>query len=480
MSIDGTKHVHFMGICGSGCASIAMLARKAGFRVTGCDQNTDSYYAKELKKLDIEISEGHDASHLSEDVDYVAVSPALFDINPDNPELLLAKERGILMTWQEFMGRHLQKGKRVIGIAGTHGKTTTTFLTAELLIDAGLDPCVEGGSVYKKWGSGGRYGEGSLFLCEADEFNRNFLNYHPEIAVINNAEMDHPECFKDYDDMLSAYVSFLTGSPALKTLILNGDSEGAMEILRRASSSPAVQKAEKILFTRNGSYDCTCPDTELVIYKSIEKSPEGTTFEYTDKNGRHSFFIGLKGDYNVANAVAACLVCRTAGVTDEVFAASLPAFSGVGRRFDPVGSFLGIPVFDDYAHHPTEISSVLTMCREYYPGKKVAAVFEPHQVSRLTLMFDRYVKALTIADHVIITKTHLGREIHKGVTPIPEETWRAASDRISYAEEYEKIREKLLRLREKNECDIIVVIGAANSYRISQVLSRETEVSYES
>ena len=181
----------------------------------------------------------------------------------------------------------------------------------------------------------------------------------------------------------------------------------------------------------------------------------------------------LYGEYNVSNAVTASLIARAAGLSDEVIAESLLSFSGVGRRFDYVGDFFGIPVFDDYAHHPTEIKSVLTMCREYFGDRKVTAVFEPHQVSRLTLMFDRYVDALNIADHVIIMKTHLGREIHKGVRPIPEETWKAASPKMLYEEEYESIRGALLKLIEQNECGIIVVIGAANSYRISQALAAE-------
>ncbi|MBQ6550809.1 MAG: UDP-N-acetylmuramate--L-alanine ligase [Lachnospiraceae bacterium] len=473
MSFCGSAHVHFMGICGSGCASIAMIAARAGYKVTGCDQSTDSYYAKELKKLGIEIHEGHNREHLTEDVDFVAVSPALFDISPDEPELLLAKERGILMTWQEFMGKYLQKDKKVIAVSGTHGKTTTTFMTAELLIGGKLDPTVEGGSVYKKWGNGGRYGEGEIFLCEADEFNRNFLNYHPEIAAVNNAEMDHPECFRDFDDMIDAYVSFLTGSRNLKTVILNADSEGAMEVLGKALDEPRVQAARKILYTRDRERTSDDTKTEIVFYESTEKTKDGTAFRFTDRDGVHEFRMKLYGEYNVSNAVTASLIARAAGLSDEVIAESLLSFSGVGRRFDYVGDFSGIPVFDDYAHHPTEIKSVLTMCREYFGDRKVTAVFEPHQVSRLTLMFDRYVDALNIADHVIIMKTHLGREIHKGVRPIPEETWKAASPKMLYEEEYESIRGALLKLIEQDECGIIVVIGAANSYRISQALAAE-------
>ena len=256
-------------------------------------------------------------------------------------------------------------------------------------------------------------------------------------------------------------------------MILNGDSDGAMDVLGRVSEEPNVKAAHKLIFTRNEHCTSDDPAAEIIYYKTTKKCKEGTEFVIYDHEGKHQFFMGLYGDYNVSNAVCASVIGHILGVSDEDIQRSLLAFSGVGRRFDSVGSFMGVPVYDDYAHHPTEISSVLTMCTEYFCGKKICAVFEPHQVSRLRLMFDKYVDALTIADHVIITKTHLGREIHKGVTPIAEKVWKAASGRILYAEEYEKIHELLTELRNAGECDIIVVIGAANSYRISRALCKE-------
>lgn len=464
-------HVHFMGICGSGCASIALLAASAGYRVSGCDVSTESYYAGELKKHGITIYAGHDESHITDDVDVVAVSPALFDIAPDNRELLAAQEKGILMTWQEFMGRYLQQDKRVIGISGTHGKTTTTFLTAELLIEAGLDPNVVGGSVYKEWGSGGRFGNSDLFLCEADEFNRNFHHYHPEIAVMNNVEMDHPECYNNFEEVLQSFTQFVTNGKT-KTVILNGESEGAVEVLKRASQAENMSGAKAIVFARKHvelPEEITIP-CEEILYHTERKDENGTGFTVTKKGEVHSFSMNLFGEYNVSNAVTAILIAWECGVSDDIINQALNRFKGVGRRFDKVGTCDGVPVFDDYAHHPTEIDSVLTMCRDYFPGKKILAVFEPHQVSRLRLMLDEYVNALLIADEVIIAKTHLGREIHKNVKPITKEEWEGASERIINEEENEKICEIVKkRIAEKN-ADIVVVIGAANSYKISRML----------
>ena len=464
-----------MGICGSGAASIALIAHEQGFEVSGCDLSTDSYYATELKKRGIPIYEGHSEKHVSNDVDVVAVSPAIFDISPDNPELREADRRGILMTWQEFMGKYLQKDRRVIAVSGTHGKTTTTFLTAEILIDGKLDPTVEGGSVYKKWKTGGRSGSSDIFLCEADEFNRNFFHYKPETAVITNVEMDHPECYKDVREVIDAFSWFLKNDPNLKHLILSGDSPGAVEVLRSALESENVRKAEIVVVFRNEKKFLPVSGVKLrtVVYRILKKEGEESRFSVSDGGRLSEFLCRMPGEYNVSNAVMALLAARIYGVSDEVINESLATFSGAGRRFDFVGMMDGVPVYDDYAHHPTEIEALLTMCREYYPGKRILAVFEPHQVSRLRLMFRRYVDALTIADYVIIAKTHIGREVLKNVMPISEREWEAASEKIRYEEDPIRQKAYAKALAKAGKIDMILVIGAANSYKISRLFVEE-------
>ncbi|MBP5254229.1 MAG: UDP-N-acetylmuramate--L-alanine ligase [Lachnospiraceae bacterium] len=461
-----------MGICGSGCASIAMLAYEAGYRVSGCDRSSDSYYGEALLKLGIPIYTGHDAAHLTDDVDIVAVTPALFDICPDHPELLEASRRGILMTWQEFMGRYLQQGKRVIAVSGTHGKTTTTFLTAELMIEAGLDPTVEGGSVYKKWNSGGRAGHSDWFLCEADEFNRNFHHYKPEIAVVNNVEMDHPECYRDFEEVLESFRYFLAADPYLKTVLLNADSEGALEVLKRVAGTRDMEGVSVVLLSKDRAVSPDIPGIRFrnAVWRTVSKQAGGTVFELEADGKTERFSMLLCGEYNVFNAAMSVLTAREAGGGDEAIRTALTHFAGAGRRFDCVGTLDGVPVYDDYAHHPTEISSVLTMCKEYFPERKVLAVFEPHQISRLTLMFDAYVDALTIADHVIIGKTFIGREVRSNTVPIGGAQWMEASEKITYEEAPERILAIAESLIREGECGIILVIGAANSYKLSRYL----------
>ena len=377
------------------------------------------------------------------------------------------------MTWQQFMGEYLQHGKRVIAVSGTHGKTTTTFMTSEILIEGGLDPSVVGGSVYQAWESGGRFGESDLFLCEADEFNRNFHHYSPETAVVLTVEMDHPECYKDFEEVLESFTDFLVRPGTLKRLILNGDSPGSLEVLRRAYRYPVLTEVEIYALFHETAKDLPIQSEKVhpVVYEAVQKTPEMTTFRIRMDSISQIFRMILPGEYNIQNAAAAITIARVHGVSDEKIQKGLLNFVGAKRRFDCIGNRKGVPVYDDYAHHPSEISSVLTMCREYFPGRKILAIFEPHQISRLTLMFDAYVEALTIAHHVVIWKTHMGREILSDLKPIPGEVWENASERIHYEEDTDKIICYADRLIEEGECDMILVIGAASSYHISRKLT---------
>ena len=202
------KKVHFMGIAGSGMAPIAIIAKSMGFEVTGCDITDNSYYSEELRRNGIEILVGHDARHI-EGKDIVAITPAVYDYNPNHPELIEAQEKGILMTWQEFAGKYLQVGKKVVAICGTHGKSSTTAMAGLLMEAVGLNPIVEAGTIIKEWGVGYRISDSDYFVCEADEFNNNFLFYRPAYLIINNIEMDHPEFFKDEMEIKQSYVKFI-------------------------------------------------------------------------------------------------------------------------------------------------------------------------------------------------------------------------------------------------------------------------------
>lgn len=227
-------HVHFLGIAGSGASAAAAIAKAQGFTVSGCDKNLTGEFIKDLDEKSL-FGE-HSPSHL-ENVDILAVTPAVFSLDPNNPELVAAKEKGVpIITWQEFMGQYLEKDKFVIAVCGTHGKSTTTAMIAQILEDAGLDPTVELGAVVQKWNTNYRIGDNKYFVTEADEFNDNFLASHPNITVVTTIEMDHPEYFKDFSAYKDSFKKFLSQNKD-KTIANLSDPEVQDVIARRVEVS---------------------------------------------------------------------------------------------------------------------------------------------------------------------------------------------------------------------------------------------------
>ncbi|MDF2588392.1 MAG: UDP-N-acetylmuramate--L-alanine ligase [Anaerocolumna sp.] len=457
--------VHFMGICGSGMSSIAVVAKQNGYEVSGCDMSISDYYGQSLAENDIEVLEGHDVSHL-ENVDIVAISPAILDVSPNHPEVVEAKNRGILMTWQEFMANYLHKGKELISISGTHGKTTTTILTGVLLEKAGLDPTVVAGTNYSKWGKGCRIGETDLFVCEADEFNNNFLNYESSIAVVNNLEMDHPESFSDFTMMKEAFKSFIKKLKGPKILIIYEESAGIREIIDELRVWLSESKVKLIGYYIHNHFDY--PYYKEYKVNIVNQSEQQVEYEIQIGNQKDTIIQSIPGEYNVNNTMSAICIALELGVSKNVIFDGVKAFHGVGRRFELVGIVDDIRIYDDYAHHPTAITSVLSMCKKNNPNQRIWAILEPHQISRIRMFFKEFTTALGIADHVIITKTHLGREIHKGITPISREEWTDAigEDKTWFIEEAEEVTDFITKNAQTG--DLVVVFGAANSYHISR------------
>ena len=459
--------VHFMGIGGSGLAPIAILAKKMGYEVSGCDISDTTAYSKSLRDNDIDIILGHDESHVDE-ADIIAVTPAIFDYNPDHPELVKAKEQGKLMTWQEFSGQYLQKGKKVIGISGTHGKSTTTSLCGEVLEDAGIDPIVSAGTIIKKWGAGFRYGQSDYYVVEADEFNNNFHNYHPYIAVINNLEMDHPEFFKDFDEVKQSFVTYIHNITDHGYLIVNFDSPSAKEVALSQTDYLKEHDITLITYSMN--------DRDTTYYYAVE----GIHPSYTDfvVNDTHHLSVKLIGTHNVQNAMTVFAVSKIFGLDDEMITKGMMNFTGIGRRLEVKGEFnyqgKEITIYDDYAHHPSAVIAVLKTLKQTFPDKKVLAIFEPHQISRLRMFLDEFTEGFALSDEFIMTKTFEGREAHKHLTPVNfEEVQAHCPKKIYYIEDFNEIVNFVTN--GKLDYDIIVVFGAGYSYRLTNSLVAKFE-----
>lgn len=460
--------IHFIGICGSGQAAIAIIAKNLGYIVDGCDKSMDGYYYHSLRDNNISVKGEHSKEHLK-GVDICAVSPAVLVCDPENEEVRYAKELGIFMTWQEFMGKYIFDSKKLICIAGTHGKSSTTVSLGSALEYLNADPSVISGTIYKKWNSGSRVGRSDIFVCEADEFNLNFLNYHPDIIVINNLEMDHPETFQSEEELIAGFSKFIRQIKGVKILIVNAESKLLDQLLLKNDSWIKEENVRVIGFYRTSKYEYKYDD-EVVFGNVLYDNCGNTTFEISGYEGK--FTIPLRGMYNVENSVGVLSVLKVLDYSVEDMKDAIGRFTGIDRRFELVGEKKGISIYDDYAHHPTAIKSVLELCNEI-KKREVWVIFEPHQISRILLMFDSFAQALGLADHVIITKTHIGREIHSGLVPVEANRWVSTigPDKAHYIEEYDDVASFVCANAKPD--DWIIVMGAGESYKISRLILEE-------
>lgn len=389
-----SQKIHFLGVGGSGISGVANLAKKYGFEVTGCDIESNTAYGSD-------ISIGHSPKHLI-GVDKVVVSPALFYSNNKNAELLEAKKEGKLITWQKFVSDYLAVDKTVICISGTHGKSTTTAMVGRLLTEAGLDPTVVIGANVSEWGGNFRYGNGKYIVIEADEFNDNFLNYHPNIIIINNIEFDHPDYFIDLDHVRSSFKKFV------------GNLVG-----------------EKILITENN-------------------------------NLHRKFNLKVTGAHNQDNANMVYLLGKHLQIRDDVIVKSLESFTGIGRRMELIANRGGVSVFDDYAHHPTAVKTTLNGLRDRYKNSRIITVFEPHGFKRTKMLAEKYKGVFEEADKVYIGPIFAARDsVDTKVTP----SFLAEKIGHKNCKGYESFTDILTSIRQElKEGDVVLVMGAGKSY----------------
>jgi UDP-N-acetylenolpyruvoylglucosamine reductase len=408
------KHIHMMGVGGSGMAGIARLAKKMGYKVSGCDLEESTAYSDNF-------FQGHSADHLK-DADLLIVSPAVIYQNLNNPELVEGHRRGMVVTWQEFLGETLLKRKKLICIAGTHGKSTVTAMAGKLLIDAGMDPIVVLGANVPGWKGSSRFGKGEYAVIEADEFNNNFLNYHPEIAIINNIEFDHPDFFKNEGEVKESFSRFI------KNL-----------------------KGEKILITS-------------------EDSPH------------MHFNLKIFGEHNQKNANMVFLLGKALGIDEDVIIKSIEGFTGIERRMELIADNNGIKVYDDYAHHPTAIKTTLEGLRDKYPndkrslphGGKILAIIEPHGYKRTKALLGEYKGVFDSVDKVIIGPIFKARdEVDKSITPelVAKMSKHPNAQGLS---SFDEIIENLKFEIENSNYKVIVVMGAGKSYLWAKEIAEAT------
>ena len=391
------RRIHFVGIGGAGMNGIAEVVANQGFEVSGSDLN-ESGVTRHLKKLGVKIFTGHDAAHVK-GVDVLVVSSA---IPENNPEVLAAREARIPVVPRAEMLAELMRFKRGIAVAGTHGKTTTTSLTASLLAEAGVDPTFVIGGVVNAWGSHARLGQGEYLLAEADESDGSFLLLQPIIALITNIDRDHLESYDNsFENLKKAFLEFLQHLPFYGAAILCVDDPEV------ASLIPQVNRAVVTFGLSEGA-----------DIRATEVRQEGRNMTFRVHLPQPSepidVRINLPGLHNVRNALGACAIAWEMGLDVSAIVACLREFKGVGRRFAEIGElpFGGgvVRAIEDYGHHPSEIEATITAAREGWPAKRIIAVFQPHRYTRTFRLFDEFSRVLSTADVVVLTDIYSAGE----------------------------------------------------------------------
>ncbi len=375
--------IHMIGIGGAGMSGVAEVLKIRGHTVTGSDLK-ESLYTRRLREAGLTIYIGH-AVHQVGDTDQVVISTA---IPKTNPELLEARRRSIPVIPRAAALASILEGSRSIAVAGTHGKTTTTSMTAHALKALGEDPTALVGGELNDIGSNVAFGRADLVVAEADESDRSLLQLHPQAAVVTNVEFDHPDFYASLDDVVETFSQFVASLPADGHLVICADDPSFPHLVAEAPC-PATTYG---LSAGNLSADILTPNSYVLWEDGVQRG----TVE-----------LGVYGRHNVLNSLAAAGVARWLGHDAYLAACSLKDFAGVRRRFQLKGERSAVRVVDDYAHHPTELSATLDAARATMPpGGRVIAVFQPHRYSRTRKLYREFGEAFAAADAVLVTEVY--------------------------------------------------------------------------
>lgn len=465
--MNNIKHIHFVGVKGVGVAPLAVIAKEAGFNVSGSDIADGFITDIVLKNAGINPFIGFEEKHV-DGADLVVTTGAHGGY--DNEEVRYAKNHSIPVMTQgeavgEFMRGEILGLEKTMGISitGTHGKTTTTALIAKIFKNAHLDPSwVIGTSEIPSLGAGGHFGKGEYFIAEADEYANEpvydktpkLLLQHPKIAVITNVEHDHPDVYATVDDVRKTFLQFANQLPGNGLLVTCGDDQQVELLLKEFSGKVSTYGID---------------EQNTYCIKNIQKSPRGISWDVVSNGQTASLSLSVPGEHTVFNATAAYIVAQYCGVSEDSIKESLATFSGTKRRMEYIGQLAsGAILYDDYAHHPTEIQKTLEALKEKYPNKKIVCVFQPHTFSRTKLLFDQFVDSLAMFDEIILTDIYASQR----------EPYDESVSSKMLVEKLEKNKHailaktladvvKYINQHHYTEDSIIVTMGAGDVYQIA-------------
>ncbi len=452
-----TKKIHFVGIGGIGMSSIAELLHNQGLTISGSDMKK-SEITQHLEDIGITIVEGHGPENIGQ-VDVVVRSSAVKD---DNLEVIAAKKLRIPVIRRAEMLAEITRMSFSIGIAGTHGKTTTTSMVGIMLEKAKLDPTIIVGGKVKNFGSNNLMGSGKYIVVEADEYDHSFLTLSPIIAGITNIDADHLDCYRNLDDIKSAFLTYADKVPFFGSVIACLDDKGVQSVLPEISknvvtygfSKQADVRAENIeMIDFTSSYD--------LIYKNY-------------KLGRIK--LQVTGKHNILNSLLASSVGLELDIPFNLIQEGLFEYKGVYRRFENKGTYKGISFFDDYAHHPTEIMATLDGFRDS-TNRRIVVLFQPHLFSRTRDFAEEFGRAFFSCDKLLVAPIYPAREKPiEGVTGqlIVDEAIHSGHKNVTFIESEDEIIDKVLETLKED--DIFITMGAGRIYEFGErIISRLKE-----
>ncbi|MCL4360920.1 UDP-N-acetylmuramate--L-alanine ligase [Candidatus Dependentiae bacterium] len=460
-------HIHFVGIGGIGMSGIAKILRYQGYKISGCDQDTDQKSVEDLTKIGCQVFNGNNSPLCqSSDVDVLVYSSA---IKPDNPEIKWAQEKGIPTIPRALMLAELMRTKYSIAITGAHGKTTTTSMISHILIESHKDPTVIIGGHLHSISANARLGMGDFLVAEADESDRSLLRLYPTLAVVTNIDLEHLETYKDLDDIKQTFKEFLANIPFYGKAILCIDDLHIQSIL----------PLEHIKTIKYGL------DSKLADYfaTDIELFPEHSTFILHHKNEiLGKIKLNIPGKHNILNSLAAIAVCLDLDVEFKKISQALANFKGVDRRFTFKGTYKGAELFDDYGHHPTEIENIIPVAKRRAKNKLIV-IFQPQRFIRTIKLWHNFIETFYKCeiDHLIITDIHPGPGEAKIENVTSEQLVEELKKRnpkfvvqyVEFDKNFEKIKEKLEPLIEKE--NLILTLGAGKLNKFADIMFKNEQ-----
>ena len=437
--IDGIKHIHMIGIGGSGMCPLAEILHSKGYILSGSDNN-ESDPLKRVRKLGATVYMGHNAENIK-GAELVVYSAA---ISADNPELKAAREQGIpTMERSHLLGALTRHYDNVIGVCGTHGKTSVTSMITQILILNKMEPTAVIGGKLPLINSNGITGNSQTMVCEACEFVDTFLQMSPDIAVLLNIDNDHLDYFKTMDNLVLSFNKFLRMT---KLSYVNGDDELALKATEGIDADIVT-----FGFGENNTYSA----------RNIQSGKYGFSFDvFKDGKKLINISMHIPGHHNVLNGLAAFGVCYDMGVSADGIKDAIEKFTGAGRRFEFLGEYGGFVLADDYAHHPTEIKATLSAAK-HLDYNRVIAVFQPFTFSRTALLKDEFIEALSIADKVVLTPIMGSREVN--TYGIKSEDIAVKLPDAVIVDGFENIADKVIEIADKG--DLVITMGGGDIYK---------------